>query len=445
MMRRIRTIPLMVALIMASLAVPRAARPQLMGLFVLERLSLLDTPGTGARPLSMGSAYTAVSDDVFALIYNPAGLVQLNKDEVSLGVHHSSIEVDQTYEGIRTSTSSSYTKIGHLAMAHPYPTYRGSMVFGLGVFRMGSSDLEYLRIGSRLSDLDGVVRNSFIQSGTIYQYRFGFGIELSPRIAVGATLVFWDESLDFTEEISFDGTADSSYIFIDEVSADMDGYSLELGLLLTLNQYVRAGLTFSTPARLYFDGEAVEYYDGTFPDGTEWTTDPLYYIVEDEYTIPMQFRGGLSFSLENFLVAADISYCDYSQTEYNGVTLIDEDNPHEEVLQSTLNYHIGAELTFPGAPLKLRGGYTYMPLKSAVMEELTHVYETVDEFALITEYDYFAVNNERQFFTFGVGGLVDRVLALDLGVTIGKFKRETPFLVEERNVTEVMVSAAYRF
>src|SRR6185369_5748341 len=39
--------------------------------------------GWGARPIGMGGAFTAISDDSNAPLYNPAGLVQVQWNEVS--------------------------------------------------------------------------------------------------------------------------------------------------------------------------------------------------------------------------------------------------------------------------------------------------------------------------------------------------------------------------
>lgn len=39
--------------------------------------------GTGARPMALGNAYTAIADDVNALYYNPAGLINLKRKELS--------------------------------------------------------------------------------------------------------------------------------------------------------------------------------------------------------------------------------------------------------------------------------------------------------------------------------------------------------------------------
>src|SRR3984893_2886887 len=44
--------------------------------------AFLDT-GWGARPVGMGGAFTAIADDSNAPLYNPAGLVQVQWNEVS--------------------------------------------------------------------------------------------------------------------------------------------------------------------------------------------------------------------------------------------------------------------------------------------------------------------------------------------------------------------------
>lgn len=52
--------------------------------------------GVGARALGLGSAYTAVSDDVTALHWNPAGLSQMTKRE--LGAMHAEVFAESRYD-----------------------------------------------------------------------------------------------------------------------------------------------------------------------------------------------------------------------------------------------------------------------------------------------------------------------------------------------------------
>ncbi len=62
-------------------------------LVVSDTQGLSTVPGTGARALGMGGAYTAVADDVTAAVWNPAGLALLDRPEV--------MAVGDWYEGDR--------------------------------------------------------------------------------------------------------------------------------------------------------------------------------------------------------------------------------------------------------------------------------------------------------------------------------------------------------
>ena len=115
------------------LAAPFAAHSQILAGLSLERLGVLSTMGTGARPFAMGGAYTAAGNDVFSLLYNPAGLAEMRRGEVSIGFHQRSDEITNTYLDLSATQSSSHTSLGHIAAAYPLPTYRGSLVLAFGV------------------------------------------------------------------------------------------------------------------------------------------------------------------------------------------------------------------------------------------------------------------------------------------------------------------------
>lgn len=49
-----------------------------------------DTFGAGTRAIGMGGAYTAVSDDISGLYYNPGALIQMSGLDIELAYHHAS-------------------------------------------------------------------------------------------------------------------------------------------------------------------------------------------------------------------------------------------------------------------------------------------------------------------------------------------------------------------
>ncbi|HSG29835.1 MAG TPA: hypothetical protein VLA34_15240, partial [Candidatus Krumholzibacterium sp.] len=248
------------------------------------------------------------------------------------------------------------------------------------------------------------------------------------------------------ERISFeDGTTDYSYLYDDNATADLDGITLELGLMVWLAEYVKAGMTISTPSKLYYDGDGSNSYTGTSDDGTPWVTDDEYYYIEEEFTIPMKFTGGLCFEVETLVLAADLSFSDYSQTEYNNLKLSSGDDPGRDILESVFSYSIGAEYTIPGTTFSLRAGYCLEPLKIKGMDELSYITDTPEIWRIDTEYDFVDITDERQFFTLGAGSVIDDVLALDVGVVFGSYERKTRYLTDQRDIMEIVVTGAYRF
>ena len=431
-------------LLLLVLAVPAASRAQLMGVLTLERLSTLDTWGTGAKPYGMGGAYTSISDDALGLIYNPAGIARSRGNEISFGMHQLWQDIDQNYDGTLTGTQGSYTAFGHIAAIFPYETYTTDLKFGFGIFRVGSSNIEYVKEASR-PDLGGSVRNVFLQTGNIYHYKFAVAGNISRNISVGGTVVIWDESPNFTEEISYSGPGDSTYVFTDNVTADLDGISFEFGILARLSTFFHAGLVISTPSWITYQGSGSEYYDGTYQDGSGWTTDPYPFYGEEKFTLPMNFRLGTSLQAENLVVALDISYADYRQTEYGGKKMYYENDPTIDVMKQVWSYQAGAELTIPWTALSFRAGYMYLPLPFMGIDELTYIEEQGNEFWLTTEWDFSTIKEERHYYTAGIGYVFDNILAFDVAVSRGSFERSTTWLTEKRISTEFIASAAYMF
>jgi long-chain fatty acid transport protein len=444
-MKRCARLAAFAAIAALTIGIPNGSHSQVLSGLALEKLGTLFTPGTGARPFAMGGAYTALSDDGFALMYNPAGLTEVHRKEISFGLHERSDEITNTYLDLRSSQSSSYTSLGHLTAVYPYPTYRGSLVFAVGVFQAGTSNLESVK-NAYLSGIGATAENGYDQSGTIYQYDVGLGVDLSPRVALGASLVLWDESVDFTDGIDY-ADADSSARWRDNVEMDLDGVSFNVGLLLRLNENLRAGFSFTSPAWLTYRGSGTTTYDGTYAAGGGWTTDPQLGQIDDDYTLPMRFSGGLALTLSALKVDADLSYCDYSQTKYNGHVITNElETGMTHVLKQTWDFRIGAEATLPQAPISFRGGFAYVPLELSTVEEIAYIADDAPT-SVVADFE---ARHERKFFTFGVGGVIDRVLALDLGAAIGGYEKVTSdgartVLSEKRSITEVVLSGTYRF
>lgn len=83
--------------------------------------------GVGGRALAMGGAYYAISDDATAGYWNPAGLAQLQRKEITL--MQASLFAD--------------TKLDYLAYAHPL---KGGSTFGVSVTQLASAGFEQVDV-----------------------------------------------------------------------------------------------------------------------------------------------------------------------------------------------------------------------------------------------------------------------------------------------------------
>jgi hypothetical protein len=89
--------------------------------------------GVGVRPVAMGSAYTALSDDGNAVFWNPAGL----------GV------VDDYHVSVMLMNHLTYFNYYNLTSALPVT---GSSTVGIGLSYLGANDIEYSELGEELGE-----------------------------------------------------------------------------------------------------------------------------------------------------------------------------------------------------------------------------------------------------------------------------------------------------
>lgn len=85
------------------------------------------TLGTGARPLGMGNAFTAIADEASTTNYNPAGISQLT--------HHEFNFMHATFADLAAYDVASYI----------YP-FSPKMTFGISWLRVGVDDIPFTRI-----------------------------------------------------------------------------------------------------------------------------------------------------------------------------------------------------------------------------------------------------------------------------------------------------------
>lgn len=109
--------------------------------------------GGGARPLALGGAYTALTNDIWSVFWNPAGLVETQG--MKLGVMHSQRFAGIIYDAVAISIAKS-----------------DRSVLAFGLIRLGVNNIPYTRLidntGSRIPSSENWIEVSRMASSGDY-------------------------------------------------------------------------------------------------------------------------------------------------------------------------------------------------------------------------------------------------------------------------------------
>jgi long-chain fatty acid transport protein len=281
----------------------------------------LNLNGLGARMVAMGGAFVGLADDFSAVLWNPAGLAQLKTS--TFGLSGDLILPNGTYQwdllGIDTKTESKMYPAG---MAGFFTPVGNNLVAGISVYT--PSGLGASWNGTDLALLSGV---SPLVGGTgnpniIWESFIGL-VTISPAVAVNISDMFY---LGAAVNINYgmfkiQRTAGAALInhpqyglvFVDlgqyTESSNGWGFGATIGALVKPIEQLSIGLTFRTPSKVKFDGDAtIENFDQLgLPNTTTFSR---------EVISPMFLGIGLAFHpAENITITADGHYTNWGKLE----------------------------------------------------------------------------------------------------------------------------------
>lgn len=407
---------------------------------ILSELTVGNDFGVGARAMGMGGAFIGVADDYTALHWNPGGLSQIKRMEFFTALSHERSRAETEYYGSSDSTFASRTRINAIGMVIPVPVYQGGLAFAFGVNRVQSFDsrIRFKGFNESTVDEDYELGQLFVddlsdESGGIFLWSFGGAVDIAPKLSIGGNLSFitGDYDLDFkrdAEDTEENDLVLTGYSYRDTISSDYFGVEGKIGLLARPANQIHLGATINFPLDLTVDeywsrDSYYEYDDGTnesyFEDGT---------FTYDIYR-PFRFSAGIAaYPIPEVAIAADATYTDWTQTEYDEPPSEDISNEDfQEYYRDTLQLRIGTECTIPSAGVRIRAGYILDPKPYAP--------------------NSMVIETERQFITFGVGMMMEEVFSLDLVYMRGFWKERTDdeFIKEDHNTNRIFLSAGFSF
>jgi long-subunit fatty acid transport protein len=419
---------------LAMLVAPATGAAQLPNLS--SEIPLPSLTGTDARPMGMGGAGLAVSEDASGLYWNPAGLAQMRRIELSASMTHDSQEFTSDFPDAQPSNvSSSATKLGSVHLAYPFPTYRGSLVLGLGVDQIRSYEQEMeIQTTTGAPGQRQNIHDTFSSGGTLWGWSVGLAGEASPRLYLGATMVFYSgEEASGIRQITED--VDDAYqeeFFDDIIETESDitsGPTFNIGVLYRASQHFRIGGTVRTAMSLTYEGVQV-FNDFTVFDNGDQENQITDVFFLDEYDFPPSFGLGTSYTYDGLTVAVDGRFTDWGQISFGDSPIFNRG--FQESYDDKFSLNLGGEYLIGTSPFRVRAGYIYDPVPFRLHLDTDIPTEV-------------AVDREQQFFTFGGGVLVESVLTLDVAFQTGSFTRESALYAEERELSRLFFSSAIRF
>ncbi len=355
----------------------------------------LSEPGiiSGPKSLAMGNAYTAISTDLSAAIFNPAGFALIRKLQFDGALGYNSLNNNISFLGNGTNASNSSTRLSQFGFAFPIPTARGSLVFALGYNQLknfnnvvrfdgynrgNTSKIQDLVYSSNPDDNDFAYnlglsytlrdaqnnslgdttlingklnqRGSILSEGTINSWYFGGAVEVEQNVFVGATINIitgtFKRTLDYFEEnllniypatLQLD-PADSrtagfqSFYRNTILNWNISGWDAKIGMLAKVSESFNLAATIRFP-RTYTIKETYSVYgESNFTKTTFKIDPPIDYSSDYDITTPYEFTLGGSLNSEIVTLSADATMIDYTQMRFSsGLDQVTRERNNNEI------------------------------------------------------------------------------------------------------------------
>ncbi|HEX3018658.1 MAG TPA: hypothetical protein VHP36_00075 [Chitinispirillaceae bacterium] len=312
--------------------------------------------GFGARAFSMANNYVALSNDLSAVYWNPAALSFSLAREFQVSFDVSSLNGDSYFSTDQQSSRMNRLKISNAGLMYSFPATQGGLTIAFAYSNpVVFDDISKINVAFKIYPTDVDLDKSFRTSGGLKYLSGGLGIQVAPKIGIGATMsfVYGREDMESTVHwIESQGNLffDSTEVY--GIKGKYTGYDLRLGAFYK-DRLVSAGLRFTFPqfARVTEDDNDKTRISDSY-------NKPLEYEISEKYRAKMYSSysgaGGISLTLPFLTISA----------EGRAVFPFSFVFPSEEIPKSSqagyfkVGGGLGMEFPVPKMPVLVRAGYS---------------------------------------------------------------------------------------
>ena len=246
---------------------------------------------------------------------------------------------------------------------------------------------------SNIADGDFYQEYSYASTGYNGKFSANIGFQYDKNIYFGINLnshfLNYERSTYFYEDNTNTGSVINQVDFKNTLLTTGEGFSLQLGSIVKVNDFIRLGLTYDSPTWLRLREETTQYLY-TFEDATnlEAEVDPAVINVFPEYYLrtPAKITGSAAFIIgDTGLISIDYSRKDYSGTKFrsnSGGDFSAQNSVISNTLKAANTIRIGGELRHK--KFSYRGGYK---LEQSPYKD-TAAYGDLKGFSLGLGYDF---------------------------------------------------------
>ncbi len=350
---------------------------------LFQKVGIASSPnpvGSGARAMGMGGAFIAIADDATAASWNPAGLIQLEKSELSIVgayFHRTEDFSSDIHPEINNKGKIDDLNINYFSATYPFKLFKRNMVVSINHQRLyefkRSFDYRYDYFSSGINLSQDI---QFDQDGFLGALGLASAVQITPKLSLGATVNIWTDELLWNNgwEESYKensvGTVNGTPVAIDTHIRDkytrFRGINANLGLLWDINEYLTIGAVVKTP----FEASIRHEFSFSQTNTTSTTGPSQQNITEDvELRMPLSYGLGLAWRLSDaFSFAFDIYRTEWSKyiltdAEGNEFSPVDGRFKSDSKVEDTTQIRFGGEYLFIGKEtvVPVRGGLFYDP------------------------------------------------------------------------------------
>jgi long-subunit fatty acid transport protein len=341
--------------------------------------------GSGARAMGMGGAFIAIADDATAASWNPAGLIHLERAEISIvGAYFNRRE--EFSSGIKPETNNTGevddVNINYISATYPFEFYK-NFVVSVNYQRLYDFKRSFNhQLDFSSAGLDVLQSKQFEQEGFLSALGIAAAVEIMPRLSFGATLniwtgqLLWDNGWDETFTERAVGTQGGVPVTIDtrvvDEYADFRGINFNVGMLWNVTQAFTLGAVIKTPFDANMDHKFSFSQVSRFGPPVNSTVSSQQTIVEKvELSMPLSYGLGLAWRVSDALsFDLDVYRTDWSDyilkdSRGNNFSPIDGRPEGESDVEDTTQVRLGGEYLFilpeRSMVVPIRAGLFYDP------------------------------------------------------------------------------------